>query len=52
MFRGTANKISLYVEEEKQLKFLNSIDEEILKTLFGKDTFKLSIKDFQIHTNG
>ncbi|CAD8112891.1 unnamed protein product [Paramecium primaurelia] len=51
MFRGTANKIYIYIEEENNLKYLNTLDENTLKELLKKDSFKLLIKDFQIHTN-
>ncbi|CAK81192.1 unnamed protein product (macronuclear) [Paramecium tetraurelia] len=52
MFRGTADKIFVYIEEEGQLKYLISLDETTLIALLEKDSFKLSIKDFQVHTNG
>ncbi|CAD8210000.1 unnamed protein product [Paramecium octaurelia] len=52
MFRGTVDKIFVYIEEEGQLKYLISLDETTLIALLKKDSFKLSIKDFQVHTNG
>ncbi|CAD8121276.1 unnamed protein product [Paramecium sonneborni] len=52
MFRGTGNMISMYIEEDMELNFVNSLDETKLKALLKKDSFKLSIADFQIHTNG
>lgn len=46
MFRGISNKIYIYVEEEGNLKYLDSLDENTLRTLLKKDSFKLLIKDF------
>ncbi|CAK61191.1 unnamed protein product (macronuclear) [Paramecium tetraurelia] len=52
LIRGTVNKIDLYIEEQETLKFLKSLDELQLIDLLQKDNFKLSIRDFQAHTNG
>lgn len=46
MFRGTGNMISMYIEEDMELNFVNSLDETKLKALLKKDSFKLSIADF------
>ncbi|CAD8203141.1 unnamed protein product [Paramecium pentaurelia] len=50
MYRATQKEIQIYIEEENNLKFINSLDQETLIQLIYQDP--IIIKDFQVHTNG
>ncbi|CAD8097436.1 unnamed protein product [Paramecium primaurelia] len=50
MYRATQKEIQIYIEEENNLKFINSLDQETLIRLIQQDS--IIIKDFQVHTTG